>query len=173
MIRPVDIALKYEGIREVGGANRGPEVERFLRTVKKPPGLAWCAAFVCTCVLEAYQRNYNDAGNVGPIPEKTLPIPLTAGVMALWALAPVNRRTGPRPGAIFIIDKGLGSSGARIGHTGFVVSVEGQHILTIEGNTSMAGSRDGDGVYRGKRRLGTILGFLDVSPMEKGSIANS
>jgi len=164
MIRPVDVALGYEGVREVGGPNRGPEVERFLNVVRKPPGLAWCAAFVCTCVLEAYQRNFNEAGNVGPIAETALPIPLTSGVMALWMMTPKRRRTVPTPGAVFIIDKGLSSTGARIGHTGFVVAVEGQHILTIEGNTSTAGSRDGDGVYRGKRRIGTILGFLDVAP---------
>ena len=165
MIRPVDIALSYEGVREEGGPNRGTEVERFLRTVGKPWGLPWCAAFVCTCVLEAYQANYNEAGNVGPIDPKSLPIPLTSGVMALWMLTPIKRRTSPRAGAAFIIDKGVNPrTGARMGHTGFVVSVEGNRVHTIEGNTDKGGSREGDGVYKRARWISDILGFIDVEP---------
>ena len=170
MIRPVDIALRYEGVREVGGPNRGPDVERFLRTVRKPPGLAWCAAFVSTCVLEAWQENYNAAGNAGPIDEKSLPIQLTAGVMVLWTATPRARRCPPKPGAIFIINNGLNAkTGARMGHTGFVVSLDGKRVNTIEGNTNAAGSREGDGVYRRSRLIADLAGFIDVNPKDEGA----
>jgi hypothetical protein len=165
MIHPVDIALTYEGVREVGGPNRGPEVDRFLRTVGRKPGHPWCAAFVSTCVLEAYQQNYNLAGNVGPIDERSLPIPLTAGVMNMWSLTPIARRTIPKPGVVFIIDNGINpKTGARIGHCGFVTALDGTRVKTIEANTNVGGSREGDGVYQRTRWVADLHGFIDVSP---------
>jgi hypothetical protein len=45
----------------------------------------------------------------------------------------------------------------RVAHTGIIEKVEGKWAITIEGNTNDDGSRDGDGVYRKRRPLGTIL----------------
>lgn len=175
MIRPVDVALRYEGVREVGGPNRGPEIDRWLRMVGKDPARgawAWCAAFVCGCTYDAYQENFNAAGNVGPFDPKLLPIPMTAGVHMLWGQTPIERRTIPKAGAVFIIDKGVSpKTGQRIGHTGFVVAVDGSRIHTIEGNTDGGGSRDGDGVYKRIRWISDIKGFLDVSARAKVALS--
>ena len=40
----------------------------------------------------------------------------------------------------------------RIAHVGFVDQWDGTWLITVEGNTNVSGSREGDGVYR-KRRL--------------------
>jgi hypothetical protein len=44
-----------------------------------------------------------------------------------------------------------------VGHTGLVEKVSGDFAITIEGNTNNGGSRDGDGVYRRRRLLSTLL----------------
>jgi hypothetical protein len=43
------VASSFVGVTE-RGANRGPEVEMFLRGVGLGPGHAWCAAFVSYCL---------------------------------------------------------------------------------------------------------------------------
>jgi len=52
----------------------------------------------------------------------------------------------------------------RVAHTGFVDQWEQTYIITVEGNTNEAGSREGDGVYR-KRRLKSqiyaVSSFID------------
>lgn len=45
----------------------------------------------------------------------------------------------------------------RVGHTGLVEKISGDFAVTIEGNTNNGGSRDGDGVYRRRRLLSTLL----------------
>jgi hypothetical protein len=40
-------------VREVGGANRGPQVEIYLKAAGMSPGSPWCAAFVAWVVREA------------------------------------------------------------------------------------------------------------------------
>ena len=40
-------------VREVGGMNRGPDVETYQKTVGLSPGSPWCAAFVAYGVKEA------------------------------------------------------------------------------------------------------------------------
>ena len=63
------------------------------------------------------------------------------------------------PGMIFMLDLGGGK-----GHAGLVIGVEGDHIITIEGNTNPGGSSDGFGVFRRASRpitIGVLLGYLD------------
>ncbi len=45
---------------------------------------------------------------------------------------------------------------ARIAHVGFIDKWDGTWLITVEGNTNVYGSREGDGVYR-KRRLVTSI----------------
>ena len=44
----------------------------------------------------------------------------------------------------------------RVGHVGLVAGEDEEYLTTIEGNTSDGGSRDGDGVYRRKRKKSSI-----------------
>ena len=44
----------------------------------------------------------------------------------------------------------------RIAHVGFIDQWDGKWLITVEGNTNEAGSREGDGVYRKKRLVRTV-----------------
>jgi hypothetical protein len=64
-----------------------------------------------------------------------------------------------KPGNIFIMDHGNWK-----GHTGIVKTTGNGYIHTIEGNTNIAGSREGLGVTEIQRKINTInAGFIDYS----------
>ncbi len=139
----IKIATSQLGVREVSGSNDGPEVEQYLSSVGLSKGYAWCAAFV--------GWTYDQCGIVHP---------KSAWCPAWFATGKVvytKKRDGPLKattpsqyrGSVFGI---YYASKKRIAHVGIIEKVEGNYLLTIEGNTNSEGSREGDGVYR-KRRL--------------------
>lgn len=125
------------------GSNGGGMVKEYLRAVGLSEGFPWCAAFLYWCFREV------EGGSTRCIK--------TAGVLDHWARASQGgiRRIGfqearanpslVRPGLIFIMDTGP-AGGA--GHTGIVERIEGGTLVTIEGNTNAAGSREGTAVLR-------------------------
>lgn len=127
------------GVREKTGKNDGVEVEKYLKTVGLGKGYAWCAAFVkwalitgvvnidAEKLINAMALSLHKADKIvyfkGKYKEDLLP----ADVFTLW----YNRLN-------------------RIGHTGFFNGWANKNLgtyYTVEGNTSTAGSREGDGVY--------------------------
>lgn len=141
-------------VREVGGSNKGPEVERYLASVGLGPGFAYCAAFV-HWIFEQAAYHISVAN----------PCPKTPGALTLWGLAPQHTRLSPgdkqiRPGCVFIQRHAHGK-----GHCGILegVQFDANTFTTIEGNTDPSGGRDGDGVYRRTRTLADsqLVGFLD------------
>jgi hypothetical protein len=148
-------------VREVpANSNRGPDVERYLRSTATPPGSSWCAAFVYWCAQQAA----NDL-------ERTNPVVRTAGCLDHWRRAPAagakriaRSSVGAdlsrlAPGMIFTMDHGKG-----LGHTGFIERIVDGKLSTIEGNTDASRTREGGGVYRLTRTLGEInKGFIDYS----------
>ncbi|NBD19083.1 CHAP domain-containing protein [Aquabacterium fontiphilum] len=157
----LDKAASQIGVLEVPrNSNRGPEVEAYLRRAGVSPGLAWCCAFTYWCFDEAA----HEAGRGNPMFR-------TAGCLAHWnnaqrqgaqRLAARDAVANPsliRPGMVFIMDFGGG-----MGHTGFVERVEGGYLHTIEGNTDASLTREGGGVYRLKRKVGSInKGYIDYT----------
>jgi hypothetical protein len=155
----LDAAGSQDGVRETPGQpNRGPEVDGYVRSLGLDPthGYSWCQAFVYWSFTQAATK----LGVANPCIK-------TAGVLEHWARSPVARRvyadkafddpTLVRPGAVFIIDHGAGK-----GHAGLVTQITAGEIQTIEGNTNAHGSREGDGVYRKTRAIGSInVGFID------------
>lgn len=155
-----------QAIHEIGvteqpvGSNRGPQVDRYLKSVGLNPATgsyAWCQAFVYWCFNTAAMKM-----------QRTTPLPRTAGVMEHWRRAPscarkvtaaaaLNDPSKIGPGCLFLI-----SSGGGLGHIGFVERVQlGGHVTTVEGNTNVNGGREGTGVFRRQRRLSAInLGFI-------------
>lgn len=129
-------------------SNRGPDVEKYLKSVGLNGGYAWCAAFVHWCVGRAAEAE----GIANPLPR-------TGGVLRMWNEAPgkglqrlsaAEARADPSlvtPGSIFVMDYGKG-----LGHTGFVEKVADGRLVTIEGNTNDAGSRTGGSVMRLTKR---------------------
>ncbi|WP_316801196.1 peptidoglycan-binding protein [Pedobacter frigidisoli] len=138
-LRIISIAQAQLGVRETTGNNDGVAVENYLRYTGNVKGDPWCAAFVSWV--------YGRAG---------LKLPHTAWSPSLF---PTNRRVNtPQPADVFgIYFPGL----KRIAHCGIVKTKRGSWIVTIEGNTNITGSREGDGVYSKYRHKRTIRYYAD------------
>jgi len=149
------IARGEVGVKEVPpGSNRGPRVEEYLKSVHLGAGYAWCAAFVYWC----FEQAAVSLNRVNPLPR-------TASCLDHW-----NKTNGIKissqkaiedpsliePGDIFIIKY----RGIR-GHTGIVVGISDDCINTIEGNTNIFHSSEGDGVLEQQRKIESInVGFI-------------
>ena len=101
---------------------------------------AWCAIFVSWVAAQV--------GAVGTL------IPLHAwtpsGLAWFQKRGLATRGTGAKAGDVvyfYYPTKG------RVAHVGFVESVSGGYMTTIEGNTNTTGSNQGNGVYRLRRRI--------------------
>lgn len=145
--RIVAIARQEIGIREKTGQNDGKSVEGYLASVGLERGNPWCAAFVCWVF---YRSGFNN--------------PRSGWSPALFS---TNVKT-------FEIKEGnvLGiwfPNLKRIAHVGLVERQEGNWILSIEGNTNSAGSREGDGVYRKRRLKKSIYAYADWIKGRKGT----
>ncbi|WP_443945094.1 peptidoglycan-binding protein [Pedobacter sp. AW1-32] len=140
--RLLNIAAKEIGVREKTGNNDGIAVEQYLRYVKLGKGYAWCAAFISWI--------FGQAGYAEP---------RTAWSPALFPNSRLSKTvsTGQVYGIYF-------SSYGRIAHCGLVEKKDGDYIIGIEGNTSVSGSREGDGVYRKRRHIKTIKSFASWLP---------
>lgn len=138
------IAATQLGVREATGHNDGPAVESYLRSVGLGKGYAWCASFVYWC--------FNQAAKEAGVPN---PLPQTGGVLDHLSKTKGAIVHTPQPGDVFIMDFGEGK-----GHTGIVKEVRADKIFTIEGNTNIEGSRNGDGVYERSRNISSIKAFI-------------
>ena len=144
----LSIARSQIGVAEhPKGSNWGP-VEKYLRSVNIGFPAAWCMAFVYWCVDKASKELRVDN-----------PLYRTGGVLAQWNASRILRADRPKKGDIFIMEFGRG-----LGHAGFVDSVQGDRIQTIEGNSNDEGSREGYEVCRkpGGRPITSCKGFLRI-----------
>jgi len=158
----VEIALTQEGVKEdPKNSNTGPEVyvyqdSTWLTPVKTPgidpKGWPWCAAFVCFC--------FKAVSNMDGV-RYSFTLPRTAGAYDFENWARKNSKYVEiikppfdkiLPGDIIIFT---------FSHIGIAISqVSNNKIETIEGNTNKRGSREGDGVYKKKRKLKQIRTVL-------------
>ena len=135
----LSIAQSQIGVREATGKNDGIAVEKYLQYTGNKKDDPWCASFVSWV--------YGQAGLVHP---------KTAWSPSLFPLA--RQTTNPLPADVFgVYFKELG----RIAHCGLVNGRKGNWISTIEGNTNVASSREGDGVYQKLRHWRTIKVYAD------------
>jgi hypothetical protein len=149
----VKIATAEIGVEEVNGTNCGPRVDEYKAATWLDPkkGWPWCAAFICWVVQQALIQS-------GTAETKTFKRPRTAGA---WDLENWSRqqddststkkphRNDILPGDIVVFN---------FSHVGFAVSAPDKtgHVMTVEGNTDGAGSREGGAVLRKKRKLSQI-----------------
>ncbi len=149
------VAAKCIGERE-DSQNRSPFIRRLWRETWGLDGAQyyearepWCSAFVCWCINKAMSA------------EKRLNF------------------TQPLSPSVHIMRQRLQDSGAEIvpwkearkgdvitylpvfSHIGIVEECVAGGLITIEGNTNQAGSREGDGVYR-KQREDSLVARCDV-----------
>ncbi|MGB4400012.1 MAG: hypothetical protein WBJ10_11625 [Daejeonella sp.] len=151
------------GVREQQ-PNSGPAVETYLRYVNLPRGNPWCAAFDC-CV---YGRPGVGNPRTGWSPD------LFGEGLIIWSAADQRTKSkeqGLPPSVPYAYPHGLTTNNEqgttpttgdifglyfpekhRIAHVGFIDQWDGTWMISVEGNTNISGSREGDGVYR-KRRL--------------------
>ena len=139
----VRLARGTIGWKEERG-NSGPVVDKILKTVGlEGTGSPWCAAWVVFVGDEALGKEQN-------------PYPRSAWSPDFVKAPDWNRGVGKEPSSADAFGVYFQSLG-RVAHTGLVEKVEGNMAVTIEGNTNDNGSREGDGVYRKRRPLATIL----------------
>ncbi len=160
----LDTALAYVGTVERGGANRGPRVERFLRSVGLGPGQPWCAAFV-SYVLDA-------AGVRAPLDGRGRVIRsgLAAHFITARSIRASEALRGVKAvpaGAVVVWRRGNGP----FGHAGLAVRWDGARGETVEGNTSAGTSgsqRDGEGVWRRQRVIqpGSYFRIVSFTPVD-------
>lgn len=149
----VRAAAGYIGVREATGRNDGDQVELILGRVGLGPGYSWCGAFVYVGCADAGvdlpggARQFAWAPSWHPQQRRVWQ--RSRGVNPRWQ---GQGQRVPMPGDVFGV---YYSKLGRIGHVG-IVERWGTTVITIEGNTSSGGSRDGDGVYR-RRRLADQL----------------
>lgn len=139
-----EIYIAEIGVREATGNNDGKEVEVYLATTMLGSGYPWCASFV-SWVFE--QGGYDQ-------PRTSWTPSLFPNKRSIWP----DRGQTPQQSDVFGI---YISSKKRIGHVGFVEEWGEHFVVGIEGNTNLAGSHDGDGVYRRRRRTKTIHRVAD------------
>jgi hypothetical protein len=143
VLRLIEVARQTIGWREEPG-NSGPVVDKILASVGlERTGSPWCAAWVVYIGDEAFGKKEN-------------PFPRSAWSPDFVKDPKWDRGRGQTPDradAFGIYFQSL----KRVAHTGIIEKVEGKWAITIEGNTNDNGSREGDGVYRKRRPLCTLL----------------
>jgi hypothetical protein len=167
-------AESWLGVKEKT-SNRGPEVDLFVRIAGGRPSARppWCAYFVTFC-CDALRRMGLDLHEVR-----------TGRAVNHWLKAEESRRIArddiwgiehPR-GLIYVrtrtskpvndankVRRGI----SRTGHVGLVLSVDGDTITGIAGNSSSAGHSAGSGavcheiITKGGRAYDRIVGFVSV-----------
>jgi hypothetical protein len=168
--RVVRIAEKEIGIREEGAENCGRRVEEYLKCVGFGKGAPWCAAFVSFVFKEAGFGQPRTAWSPGLFPEGRV-VKCGSRDPSLVGMTREKTKSANSMRSIARRERGAIRSGlvfgiyfpslGRIGHCGIVSRVSGDNIYTVKGNTSAAGSREGDGVYRRIRNRRTVAKFSD------------
>lgn len=137
----IKYAQKYLYVRETS-INRSIEIDSFNTNVGAPLGSPWCASYI------SYIYDFFNIDN-----------PSSAWSPS-WGLKEnivyrqkQTKKVEIKPGDVICL---YYSKLNRIGHVGIVICIDEKFIYTIEGNTNVYGSREGDGVYLKKRELSKI-----------------
>jgi hypothetical protein len=147
----IEHAQKDIGVREIpAGSNDGPRVRQMLASVDLGPGNPYCAA-----------GSYLWAEEVSDKSGVTNPLPKT-GYCPLVQRAAKNLKilsTVPTVGSQFLLISSP-EGYKRAAHTGWVIGKTKTHIITVEPNTNLDGSREGNGVYRKERPFSSRLQYV-------------
>lgn len=155
-----NILQGYKDVKEIGGDNRGKQVEAILKRVGLGPGASWCNAFVYT-VFDDFCKQKGI---------KPTPLPPTGLVMAHWDKANPNVSkkitkqealadpTLVRPGQVWFKTRKCDSPGGRCGHAGVVIGVDtvSKTFVAMDGN-----SGDKVSIRRYSLSMPELLGFID------------
>ena len=161
--RVLEVAHRYVGVREGARANRGEEVDAIVEAGGWRPGGAWCAAFAYFCHLTAAA----ELGGATSCPRPSYPRAAfmwydATGDYRYTASQILDGVAQPLAGDVMVMARPSSFNNLRrdtrrklAGHAGIVVrwDAEAEELVTVEGNTDDAGSREGDGVYEKRRAV--------------------
>ena len=136
------------GVREKTNHNDGIRVETYLKYCGLTKGNPWCASFVCWTYGQAKIKNPKS----GYCPDLFNPR------YNIYYRGSKRLQKKPEKGdvwGIYFPEK------KRVAHVGFVDDWQDKYVITVEGNTNQAGSREGDGVYRKRRLISSIFIVAD------------
>ena len=135
----VAIASAEVGVRELTGHNDGARVGEYQHAGNCHKGDAWCTCFVVWVFKQAGYLMPRTGWSPDLFPAKRLvKDPVPGNVMGIYFVAK-----------------------QRIAHTGIVTLVHNEKVYSVEGNTNLDGSPEGDGVYQRVRYLKTIKAFAE------------
>ena len=137
--RIIAIAASQLGVKELTGNNDGVAVESYLAVTGLKKGYPWCAAYVSWVYRKAGFAKPNSAWSPDMFPASRITKDALSGNLI---------------GIYFPELK-------RIAHVGILVKQEGNYMVSLEGNTNIAGSREGEGVYLKRRHFRTIYRMAD------------
>lgn len=137
--RIIRIAAKEIGVVEGARQNDGKRIREYLGYCYIKSHAAWCAAYLSFCFGQAGYKQ-----------------PRTAWSPSLFPASRLVKE--PKPGVVYGI---YFASLKRIAHCGLVEFVKNDLVYGLEGNTNLAGSREGDGVFRKIRHKRTIYRYAD------------
>lgn len=142
------------GVKEATGHNDGPQVEAYQKVTGNRKGDAWCASFVSACLKYAKIPGYRNGNGSAASWFKPSHIVYQRGVHSIRNF---ERLAGYRgnTGSLYFTKLG------RIGHIFFIDDIRGDYVITVEGNTNNGLSRDGDGVYRLRRKIRNVYSVSD------------
>lgn len=129
------------------GPNHGEYVDDFLKEAGGlGPGYPWCAAAINWCceMLGVPNPDKSDAAVIG---------------WKNWAATTGRRKTTPKRGMLcYWLNRD------NTGHIGIVSSflANKDHVLSIEGNTNAAGSREGEAIARKERHKTKWHGYISL-----------
>lgn len=127
------------GVRELTEHNDGPRVEAYLATVQLKKGEPYCAAFISWVFAQCGRSKPRSGWCPDLFPDSRLArSALPADVAGIYF-----------------------SEKKRIAHVGLVVHQMGSWVTLVEANTNVAGSREGDGVYKKLRNIKSIHSLAD------------
>jgi uncharacterized protein (TIGR02594 family) len=136
------------GVAEAPGPANNPEISNFLSTVGfgagQPDSTAWCAAFVCWCLL-----------NCGDATAEATAKKYRSSFAKDWLKLP-NDLLEAAVGAIGILKKQTADT---TGHVGFISAVNGTNITLLAGNQHVPGANLPDQVCERAWDRAEFVGF--------------
>lgn len=134
----VSIAESQIGKGEIGGNNKGLQIEKYT----KGKDVAWCAAFVSWTIQHSGKER-----------------PYLLSAKSYWKIYRSSRVRSPRPGDVICFYRGGRRSG--YGHVGIVEYVRGNRLITIEGNVGRYPAKVKRVTYN-IHHIPNLLGFVRI-----------
>jgi hypothetical protein len=155
------------GVREQG-VNSGVEVDAYLSSVNFSSGYAWCGAYVAykyaSCLPTSSLETFMPIRNWAYTPNYLTSHPESV-IWKSWTKDKYtySKHRRPQSGDLLLL---YNSRLGRVAHVGIIdYWSPGNRLVSIEGNTNDAGSREGDGVYvkyRDKRQVHAVVDVLSI-----------